>query len=254
MDIATLLGLALGIGALLGSFLMEGGHLGALIQIPAMMLVIVGTLGACVVTTSMTQLKALPNVLKIALLEKKLNPSQLIELIYDLAQKARKNGLLSLEKELDNIEDPFLKKAIQLAIDGFETNKIKEILEIEISYIEERHRAGATFFQKMGGFSPTLGIMGTVLGLIHALGNLENSSNIASAIAAAFIATLWGVALANLVYLPIGDKLKAKHQDETLCLEIIMEGVLSLAMGDNPRVIRMKLLSFLVPHMRTEEE
>lgn len=254
MDIATLLGLVLGIGALLGSFLMEGGHLSALIQIPAMTLVIVGTLGACVITTSMSQLKALPNVLKIAIFEKKLNPSELIDLIYDLAQKARKNGLLSLEKELDNIQDPFLKKAVQLAIDGFETNKIKEILEIEISYIEERHKAGATFFQKMGGFSPTLGIMGTVLGLIHALGNLESSSNIASAIAAAFIATLWGVALANLVYLPIGDKLKAKHQDETLCLEIIMEGVLSLAMGDNPRVIRMKLLSFLVPNMRTEEE
>lgn len=254
MDIATLLGLVLGIGALLGSFLMEGGHLGALIQIPAMTLVIVGTLGACVITTSMSQLKALPNVLKIAVFEKKLNPSELIDLIYDLAQKARKNGLLSLEKELDNIVDPFLKKAIQLAIDGFETNKIKEILEIEMSYIEERHKAGSAFFQKMGGFSPTLGIMGTVLGLIHALGNLENSSNIASAIAAAFIATLWGVALANLVYLPISDKLKAKHQDETLCLEIITEGVLSLAMGDNPRVIRMKLLSFLVPHMRTEEE
>jgi chemotaxis protein MotA len=254
MDIATLLGLALGIGALLGSFLMEGGHLGALIQIPAIMLVIVGTLGACVITTSMSQLKALPSVLKVAILEKKLNPSELIDLIYDLAQKARKNGLLSLEKELNNIQDPFLKKAIQLAIDGFETNKIREILEIEMAYIEERHKAGSTFFQKMGGFSPTLGIMGTVLGLIHALGNLENSSNIASAIAAAFIATLWGVALANLVYLPIGDKLKAKHQDETLCLEIITEGVLSLAMGDNPRVIRMKLLSFLVPDMRTEEE
>lgn len=254
MDVATLLGLVLGIGALLGSFLMEGGHLGALIQIPAMTLVIVGTIGACVITTSMSQLKALPNVLKIAVLEKKLNPSELIDLIYDLAQKARKNGLLSLEKELDIIVDPFLKKAIQLAIDGFETNKIKEILEIEMSYIEERHKAGSAFFQKMGGFSPTLGIMGTVLGLIHALGNLENSSNIASAIAAAFIATLWGVALANLVYLPISDKLKAKHQDETLCLEIITEGVLSLAMGDNPRVIRMKLLSFLVPHMRTEED
>jgi chemotaxis protein MotA len=254
MDIATVLGLVLGIGALLGSFLMEGGHLGALVQIPAMTLVIIGTLGASVITTSMSQLKALPNVLKIAVLEKKLDPSQLIELIYDLAQKARKNGLLSLEKELSNISDPFLKKAIQLAIDGFETNKIKEILEIEMSYIEERHRAGSSFFQKMGGFSPTLGIMGTVLGLIHALGNLENSSNIASAIAAAFIATLWGVALANLVYLPISDKLKAKHQDETLCLDIITEGVLSLAMGDNPRVIRMKLLSFLVPHMRTEED
>ena len=119
-----------------------------------------------------------------------------------------------------------------------------------MSYVEERHKSGAAFFQKLGGFSPTLGIMGTVLGLIHALSNLENSSNIASSIAAAFIATLWGVALANLIYLPISDKLKARHQDETLCLEIITEGVISLAMGDNPRVIRMKLLSFLIPGLR----
>ena len=140
----------------------------------------------------------------------------------------------------------------QLAIDGFETNKIREILEIEMAYIEERHKAGANFFMKLGGFSPTLGIMGTVLGLIHALGNMENSSNMASAIASAFIATLWGVALANLIYLPISDKLKQKHQDEALYLEIITEGAISLAMGDNPRVIRMKLVSFLLPDKRLE--
>ncbi|MGD0233575.1 MAG: flagellar motor protein [Syntrophorhabdales bacterium] len=254
MDIATVLGLVLGIGALLGSFLMEGGHISALIQLPAMLLVILGTFGATVVTTSLKQVMALPELIKIAAIEKRLNPQQLIELIYELAQKARKNGLLSLEKDLGSIKEPFLKKALQLAIDGFETNKIKEILEIEMSYVEERHRSGAAFFQKMGGFSPTLGIMGTVLGLIHALSNLENSSNIASSIAGAFIATLWGVALANLIYLPISDKLKARHQDEGLCLEIITEGVMSLAMGDNPRVIRMKLLSFLIPDLRGEED
>lgn len=254
MDLATILGLLLGVGALLGSFLMEGGHLSALIQIPAMTLVILGTFGATVVTTSLKQVKALPELIKIVTFEKRLNPQQLIELIYELAQKARKNGLLSLEKDLSSIREPFLRKALQLAIDGFEVNKIKEILEIEMSYVEERHKAGAAFFQKLGGYSPTLGIMGTVLGLIHALSNIESSSNIASSIAGAFIATLWGVALANLIYLPISDKLKAKHQDETLCLEIITEGVMSLAMGDNPRVIRMKLLSFLIPDMRDEED
>lgn len=254
MDLATILGLLLGVGALLGSFLMEGGHLSALIQIPAMTLVILGTFGATVITTSLKQVKALPELIKIVALEKRLNPQQLIDLIYELAQKARKNGLLSLEKDLSSIREPFLRKALQLAIDGFEVNKIKEILEIEMSYVEERHKSGAAFFQKLGGYSPTLGIMGTVLGLIHALSNLESSSNIASSIAGAFIATLWGVALANLIYLPISDKLKAKHQDETLCLEIITEGVMSLAMGDNPRVIRMKLLSFLIPDLRDEED
>jgi chemotaxis protein MotA len=253
MDIATILGLILGIGSLIGSFLMEGGHLSALVQIPAIMLVIFGTFGAAAITTSVKELTNIPNLIKVALFEAQMDTRQLIDLIFDLAQKARKNGLLSLEKDLDTIREPFLKKAIQLAIDGFETNKIREILEIEMAYIEERHKAGAMFFKKLGGFSPTLGIMGTVLGLIHALGNMENSSNMAAAIASAFIATLWGVAMANLIYLPISDKLKHKHQSEALYLEIITEGVISLATGDNPRVIRMKLVSFLLPDKRNEE-
>ncbi|OPY66507.1 MAG: Chemotaxis protein PomA [Syntrophorhabdaceae bacterium PtaU1.Bin034] len=254
MDITTVLGLLLGIGAVLISFLMEGGRLSALIQMPAIILVVFGTFGAAVITTSFNQMINLPRLFKVILFEKKLDPQQLIELIYMLSQKSRKNGLLSLEKELHTIHDSFLKKAIQLAIDGFETTKIREILEIEIAYMHERHKVGATFFQKLGGFSPTLGIMGTVLGLIHALGSMESSENMASAIASAFIATLWGVALANLVYLPISDKLKAKHQDEAVYLEIISEGVVSLAMGDNPRVIRMKLLSFLLPEQRSGEK
>jgi chemotaxis protein MotA len=250
MDLTTILGLILGIGALIVSFLMEGGRLSALIQGPAILLVVVGTFGAAIVTTSLSQFIKLPKLFKIILFEKKLDPQQLIELIYSLSQKSRKNGLLSLERELAAINDSFLKKAIQLAIDGFETTKIREILEIEMAYLHERHKVGSMFFQKLGGFSPTLGIMGTVLGLIHALGSMESSSNMASAIASAFIATLWGVAMANLIYLPIADKLKAKHQDEAVYLEIISEGVVSLAMGDNPRVIRMKLLSFLLPDMR----
>lgn len=254
MDITTIFGLLLGISAVLISFLMEGGHISSLLQAPAMILVIFGTFGASIVTTSFSQLTSLPKLVKVILFEKKLNPQELIDLIYELSQKSRKNGLLSLEKELGNIKDSFLKKAIQLAIDGFETNKIREILEIEISYIEERHKVGATFFQKLGGFSPTLGIIGTVLGLIHALANMESSESMAQSIAAAFIATLWGVALANLIYLPIADKLKVKHQHEALYLEIISEGVISLAMGDNPRVIRMKLLSFLLPDKRPAED
>jgi chemotaxis protein MotA len=253
MDITTILGLVLGISALIGSFLMEGGHIGALIQIPAIVLVVFGTLGASIITLPFRDVKNLPGLIKIILFEKRLHIQDLIDLIFDLAQKARKNGLLSLEKELPRLDDTFLRKAVQLAIDGFETNKIREILEIDMAYTEERHKVGAAFFQKLGGFSPTLGIMGTVLGLIHALGNMENSANMASAIASAFIATLWGVALANLIYLPISDKLKAKHQDEALYLQIISEGVLSLTMGDNPRVIKMKLLSFLVPKERRED-
>jgi chemotaxis protein MotA len=254
MDLATVLGLCIGVGAVLLAFVMEGGHLSALVQVPAMILVIFGTFGAAIVTTSFNQVRNLPKLFKIIFFEKKLNAQELIDLIYDLSQKSRKNGLLSLEKDLPTINDSFLRKAIQLAIDGFETTKIREILDIEMSYMHDRHKVGSAFFQKLGGFSPTLGIIGTVLGLIHALGSMENSSNMASAIASAFIATLWGVSLANLIYLPISDKLKAKHQDEAIYLEIISEGVVSLAMGDNPRVIRMKLLSFLLPNQRSGDQ
>ncbi len=254
MDLTSVFGLLIGIGAVLVSFLMEGGHITALFQLPAIILVVFGTFGAATVTTSLSQLINTPRLLKIVFFERKLNPQELIDVIFELAQKSRKNGLLSLEKELSKVDDPFLRKAIQLAIDGFETHKIREILEIEVSYIEERHRAGAIFFQKLGGFSPTLGIIGTVLGLIHALSRMDSSANMAASIASAFIATLWGVALANLIYLPVADKLKMKHQDEALYLELISEGVVSLAMGDNPRVIRMKLLSFLLPNNRNGED
>jgi chemotaxis protein MotA len=253
MDVTTVLGLILGVGAVLAAFLLEGGKVSSLFQLPAVILVLFGTFGAATITASFGQLCNLPSILKVAFFSRKLNPEEIIENIFNLAQKTRKTGLLSLEADLEKIKDPFFKKALQLAIDGFDTSKIREILDIEISYIEERHRAGAIFFQKLGGFSPTLGIMGTVLGLIHALSNTENTSNMASAIASAFIATLWGVAMANLIYLPISDKLKAKHQEEALHLELIKEGIISIASGENPRVIKMKLLSFLLPGKRNEE-
>ncbi|MDY6845257.1 MAG: flagellar motor protein [Thermodesulfobacteriota bacterium] len=252
MDIATIGGLILGIGAVAVSFIMEGGHVKSILQAPAMIIVIVGTFGAATATSSVSQILAVPKLLKIAFFGNFLDPANLIEKLCDMAKRSRKDGLLSLENELHETNEPFLKKAIELVVDGMEGQKIREILEIEMVYISERHKAGATFFQKLGGFSPTLGIIGTVLGLIHALSNISNSSDMASSIAGAFIATLWGVALANLVYLPIGDKLKHRHQEEILYLELVIEGIISLSMGDNPRLIRTKLLSFLMPGMRSE--
>src|SRR4030042_6527661 len=154
MDIATIVGLTLGIGAVIVSFLMEGGHLSSLLQGPAILLVVGGTFGAATITTSLSQLKRLPKLFSIIFVENKMNGHELIDTIHDLAQKSRKNGLLSLEDELASVKNSFLRKAIQLTIDGFEVNKIKESLEIEMSYIEERHKAGIIFFQKLGGFSP----------------------------------------------------------------------------------------------------
>jgi len=253
MDIATLGGLIIGIGAIIVSFLMEGGHLSAIVQPPAMLIVIGGTLGASIVTTSIKTLTNVPNLLKLAFARKSPNPLMTIEQIVSMSEKARKEGVLGLEKDMYNIGDPFFRKAIRLVIDGTETSVLKNILETEIAYTEDRHKKGILFFQKMGGFSPTLGIIGTVLGLIHTLGSTSDAERMATAIAGAFIATLWGVALANLCYLPLSDKLKLRHEEELANLDLIMEGVVAIQSGDNPRVVRTKLMSFVSPGLRGDE-
>ena len=173
-----------------------------------------------------------------------------IEQLVKMAERARREGILGLEADLKRISDPFFRKAMQLVIDGTEVTTLRSILETEITYVEERHREGITLFGKLGGFSPTLGIIGTVLGLIHTLANTEDAGKMASSIAAAFIATLWGVGMANLFYLPIGDKLRYRHDLEMKKLELVLEGVTAIQSGDNPRVIRTRLLSFLHPALR----
>jgi chemotaxis protein MotA len=253
LDIATLSGLLLGVGAIALSYHMEGGHLAAVLQAPAMVLVIFGTIGAATMTTSFKMLVSLPKIMKIAFFAPKLEPVQVIEEIVRLSEKARREGLLSLEKEFKSVKHGFLKKGIEFAIDGIEPSSLRNYLEIEMNYIAERHKAGATFFQKLGGFSPTLGIIGTVLGLVHALGTISDASKMASSIAGAFIATLWGISMANLLFLPISDKLRHRNEEEALVLEIIMEGVSSLASGENPRMIRAKLLGFLRPTAQKEK-
>jgi chemotaxis protein MotA len=254
MDIATIGGLILGVGAVLVSFVMEGGHLSAIVQPPAMLIVIGGTIGATIVTTSIKTIVNVPQFIKLAIFAQPINPLRTIDMIVSMSEKARREGILGLENDLPGIRDPFFRKAIQLVIDGTEITALKTILETEIAYIEDRHKRGILFFQKMGGFSPTLGIIGTVLGLIHTLGNTANADRMAEAIAGAFIATLWGVALANLVYLPVSDKLKMRHEEELANLDLIMEGVVSIQSGDNPRVVKTKLLSFIAPRMRGGEE
>jgi len=253
LDIATIGGLVFGLGAIALSYTMEGGHLSTVLQAPAMILVIFGTIGAATMTTYFSLLVNLPQIMKIVFFSPKLEPVQVIEEIVRLSEKARKEGLLSLEKEIKSLKNGFLTKAIEFAIDGIEPSSLCNYLEIEMNYIAERHKAGAAFFLKLGGFSPTLGIIGTVLGLVHALGTISDASKMAGAIAGAFIATLWGIAMANLFFLPIGDKLRYRNEEEALVLEIIMEGVSSLASGENPRMIRAKLLGFLRPSVQKEK-
>lgn len=253
MDIATIAGMVIGIGAVIISYLMEGGSIAAVLQLPAMILVIFGTIGAATITTSIDTLKNIPNLIKISLFGKVDEPLELINKIVAMAEKARREGILGLESDLKSTTNPFFRKSIQLIIDGTEVTALRMILETEMAYISERHKTGQSFFQKLGGFSPTLGIIGTVLGLINTLSQTEDAAKMAEHIAAAFIATLWGVALANLLYLPISDKLKYRNEEEMKSLELIIEGVISIQSGENPRIIRTKLLSFITPNARKED-
>ncbi len=250
MDIASIAGLLIGIGAIVIAFVLEGGNFMSVLQVPAMILVIFGTIGAATVTTSIKTLANLPNLFKIAFFGKEQEPSKIIATIDILAERARREGLLGLEDNLKRTGHPFMKKALQLVIDGTEAMSLRNILETEMVYIGERHKTGQIFFHKLGGFSPTLGIIGTVLGLINTLRTTGDPNTMAAHIASAFIATLWGISLANLIYLPISDKLKYRNREEMQSLELIIEGMISIQSGDNPRIIKTRLLSFLTPEER----
>lgn len=250
MDFATVIGLILSLGAIAGAFTLEGGKIESIFSLAPMLIVIGGTIGATIVTTSVGTVVRVPNYLWLAFTQRQHSVSMIIDRLVRLAEKARRDGILGLESDLKEITYPFFSKAVQLLIDGTEVTMLREILETEIAYVEERHKRGITFFQKAGGFAPTLGILGTVLGLVQALGNTSDASKMAAAIAAAFIATLWGVGLANLFFLPISDKLRMKNDEEVAYLELITEGVVAIQSGDNPHNIRTRLHSFVAPAHR----
>jgi chemotaxis protein MotA len=250
MDLATIAGLILAFGAVIGAYTLEGGNLSAVLLAAPIIIVVGGTLGATAVTTSIDTVRRVPQYFLLALRGEKLDTMATLNRIVRLAEKARRDGILGLESQLKTIKEPFFHKAIQLVIDGTEVTVLRDILETEIAYIEERHKRGITFFQKAGGFAPTLGILGTVLALVHTLGNTHDAKTMATAIAGAFAATLWGVGLANLFFLPISDKLRLRNEEELAYLELILEGVVSIQSGENPRNIRDRLHSFLAPHNR----
>ncbi len=253
MDLATILGLVLSVGAICGAYALEGGDPQSVFLLAPMLIVIGGTLGATMITTSAQTVMRVPQYLQMAFAGPSHSCAEVINHIVRLAEKARREGILGLEADQREIKQSFFKKAVQLLIDGTEVTVLREVLETEIAYVQERHKRGIAFFQKAGGFAPTLGILGTVLGMIHALGSTSDAGQMAGAIAAAFIATLWGVGLANLFFLPVSDKLRMKNDEEMAYLELIMEGVVAIQSGDNPRNIRTRLMSFIAPSERPVE-
>ena len=247
MDLAVLIGVVGGFLSLVLGFMWEGGHVGALVQKTAALIVFGGTLGATMACFSMQDLKLVPQILKNALTMKLPEESEIIDQIVHLADQARREGLLYLEDQINALDNEFLRKGIQLVIDGTESELVRTILETEIISLEERNEIGASFFEAAGGYGPTMGIIGTVMGLVHVLGNMDDPTTLGPKIAVAFIATLYGVASANVLYLPLGAKIKNFSKKEVIIKELIMEGVISLQGGNNPLLIRERLNAYLNP-------
>jgi chemotaxis protein MotA len=244
MDILTILGLTLGFGAILGGQILEGGSMHSIMQLTAAIIVVGGTFGAVLVNYPMSSfLLALKNA-KLALFNGSGDPHKTIKLLADLAAVARKDGLLALETSIRKVDDPFLKKGLQLVVDGTEPKLTREILEIEINHTEEYNLTSAKVFESAGGYAPTIGILGAVMGLIHVMENLADPQKLGSGIAVAFVATVYGVGSANLIYLPLAGKMKLKIREQVIRQEMIVEGLISLSEGENPRRVEEKLMGF----------
>lgn len=250
MDFMTIVGLVGGIGALLLSVVLEGGRITSLVSPTAFLIVIGGTVGATAVCYTLEELRAVPALLKIAFKEQEYDSVEFIYSLVRFAEKARREGLLALEDEIVEVEDKFLKKGMQLVIDGTDAELVRSILDTELAFLQQRHNKGASIFETAGGFAPTMGIIGTVMGLVHVLGNLTDTESLGPSIAVAFIATLYGVGSANLFFLPIANKLKNRSAHQLLMHEVTLEGILSVQAGDNPRIVEEKLLAFLAPDER----
>ncbi len=250
MDLATIIGFVLAWGAFFASIVMEGGDLKAMINPSAMVLVFGGTLGASMMSVPLSAIIGLPGIVKNAFMSKKEDVPHTIRTLVGFAERARREGLLALEDQTRDIDDPFLRRGIQLAIDGTDPELVRDILQTDIAFLGARHHNGANLFATMAGFAPTLGVIGTVAGLVHMLSNLSDPGSMGPSIAAAFIATLYGVSSANLVFLPLSNKLKHTSTEEVLVREIVMEGILSIQAGDNPRIVEEKLKAFLSPKVR----
>jgi chemotaxis protein MotA len=244
-DLASLLGLVVGVGGILGGMVLEKGELRHLYQVSAAIIVLGGTFGAVMITTPMGVLLRAIKQFMLVFFDTSQSPPAAIEEIIGYATQARKQGIVSLEQTAGNVSDPFLKKALNLAVDGIEMSQIRSIMELDLSLVEHEGEAVAKVYEAAGGYAPTIGIIGAVIGLIHVMQNLADIEAVGKGIAGAFVATIYGVGSANLFFLPAGSKLRARMQASVQIRELMLEGVLSIVEGLNPKLIRTKLDAYL---------
>ena len=249
MDVTTIIGLVAGFTLMLLAIVL-GGAPGVFWNPPGFIIVIGGTVAATLVNYPLRDVLSVLGTLKNAFIHKSTTPEQLIEKLVSFATIARREGILALESHASDTEDPFLEKSVQLAVDGTSPELIKDVLTTELAFLEDRHSMGQNILSAMGTFSPAFGMIGTLIGLVQMLAELEDPSRIGEGMAVALLTTLYGALLANVFFLPAAGKLRVRTGDELLAKEIIVEGILSIQAGDNPRVVEQKLKAFISPSTR----
>jgi chemotaxis protein MotA len=244
--IGTFAGLILGIASIFGAFFIEGGSFAALFLVAPLIIVFGGTFSAVIIGFGLDKFKNIPILISLAYFPRHYDVISLIDILVEFSVKSRKEGLLAVEKELDRVPYFFPRKLLKLAVDGTDPDSVENITSLEMKALQDRHYSNIFIFMKMGGYAPTMGILGTVMGLIMTLASAGSDPNkLVHNIASAFIATLWGVFTANIFWLPIADKLKECHLEEKHMMEISLEGVLAIESGEIPSVIRSRLISML---------
>ncbi|RLB83797.1 MAG: motility protein A [Deltaproteobacteria bacterium] len=249
MDIATVLGIVSAFGLVIMAIFMGGG-IKLFINVPSLMIVIGGTMGATMINYPLKEVLSVFQIVRNAFFKKGMSGKDIIKQFIDFSTKARREGILSLESDIKKVDEDFIKKGIQLSIDGLEPQAIREILETEIMFIQDRHRKGAEIFTTMGTFSPALGMVGTLIGLVQMLQTLSDPNSIGPAMAVALLTTFYGSIMANIVCLPIAGKLRTRSSEELMLKDMIIEGVICLSNGENPRIVEQKLVVFLPPNER----
>ncbi len=252
MDIGTPLGLILGFAFLAyGIFL--GGDLAGFWDLPSVMITGGGALAATMVAYPLSKLVSVFGVLRKAFTQRAKDAAGIIQTLVAFAEKARREGLLSLEEDAEALDDEFLKKGIQLVVDGTDPELVRSMMETELAFLQERHKWGQTMLETMGTLTPAYGMIGTLIGLIQMLRNLDDPKSIGPGMAVAIVTTFYGAVLSNLVFLPMATRLKVRTSEEILMKGVMIEGILSIQSGDNPRIVEEKLKSFLAPKMRRSD-
>jgi len=252
MDIGTTFGIIIGFALIIIAIQMGGG-LTFFVDVKSLFIVAGGTIASTLISFPVSRVLGVMQVVRNAFLQKNLAPNETIENLVSFAEKARREGILSLENAIEEVDDDFLKSGIRLAVDGVEPELIKDILDTELAFIEDRHKMGQSIFSTMGTYCPAFGMIGTLIGLVLMLQQMDDPSQIGPGMAVALLTTLYGAVMANVVFLPIAGKLQNRTAEEILIKEITIEGIMSIQSGDNPRIVKQKLQAFLSPQLRTGE-